>query len=223
VPEEKVEIPPGYALAGQRKMMGASTQLPRFGRQESMFRQARGFEPIPGSSLGAVKLRMPMRGGAFDRPSFVGQSLAPVEPSPVLSQAPIQTPVTPVAPHTPPAPPTDQGVPRHPAIRIPRGKLTKADAQQLADLLAQVLQRMKDHGVSMETVAKIQARLSAFVSNAQGTDTLEITEPEVQQMETEILALEAAEAESLKDGATPWIVATAAAIGLGLLINWLSD
>lgn len=75
----------------------------------------------------------------------------------------------------------------------------------------------------METVAKIQARLSAFASNAKEMDAVEITEPEVQQMEAEILSLEAAEAESLKDGATPWIIATGAAIGLGLLINWLSD
>lgn len=203
--------------------MGASTQLPRFGRQESMFRQARSFEPVPGSSLGAVKLRMPMRGGAFDRPSFVGQSMVPVEPGPVMSQAPTQTPIMPpVTP--PPSTPSGHAIPRHSAVRLAWGKLKKADAQQLADLLAQVLQRMKaQQGIPSGMVEKIQARLSTFVANANLTDTVEITEPEVQQVEAEILALEDMEVQGSKDGATPWIIATAAAIGLGLLINWLSD
>jgi hypothetical protein len=210
VSEEKEEIPPGYALVGPKKMMGANMQLPRFDRQESMFRQGRSFQPAANAGLGQLRLRMPVQDGVFDRQQFVGQTSRIS-----LAQAPSQTETAP-----PVAPPAGQGVRRRPAMRVAWGRLKKMDAQQLADLLAQVLERMKAKGIPPGMVEKIQARLAAFSASAPATETVEITELEVQQMDAEILALEEAEA---KDEATPWIIATGAAIGLGLLFSWLSD
>jgi hypothetical protein len=219
VPEEKEEIPPGYALVGPKKTMGANMQLPRFDRQESMFRQGRSFQPAPSAGLGQLRLRMPVQGGVFDRQQFVGQvqSMPTLAPRVALSQAHRPDPGW---DKTEMAPPAGQGVRRRPAMRIAWGRLKKMDAQQLADLLAQVLDRMKAKGIPPGMVEKIQARLAAFSASAPATETVEITEPEVQQMDAEILALEEAEA---KDDATPWIIATGAAIGLGLLFSWLSD
>jgi len=216
VQEEKVEIPHGYAMVGPKRMMGANTQVPRFERQESMFRQGQGFQPAPGGAgLGQVRLH-------GQRDTFPGQ----LPPSQVLmAQAPVKPPKTTTAVEPPsiaPEPLDDQGVQRHPAMRLAWGKLKKKDAQELATALADVIARMRAKGIPPGMVAQIQARLANFSATAPETADVEITEHEVQRMEAEILSLEEAEAQSAPDGSANWLIAVGAAIGLGLLIDAIS-
>lgn len=210
--QEEVEIPPGYAMVGPKKiMMGVNTQLPRIGRQESMFRQGQGFQPAPaGAGLGQVRLRG--QGGAFDRSGFIGQ---PVPSQIFMAQAPGKSPAnTPVS--------DDQEVQRHPAMRLAWGKLKKMDAQQLSEQLADIIARMREKGIPPGMVAQIQTRLAYFSKSAQEGQEIEITEHEVQKMEAEILQLEEAEAAAPQDGSSGWLIAVGAAIGLGLLIDAIS-
>lgn len=201
--------------------MGASMQLPRIDRQESMFSQGRSFQPAPGNaSLGQVRLRTQL--GAFDRQPFLGQQV----PTMTTPSTP-QVPVTP-APVPPVTPPDGNKNPKperpRPAMRIAWGRLKKMDAKQLADALAAILERMKARGIPPGMVEKIQARLAGFSATAPETAEVEITEPEVVEMEAQILALEAAEAQDASvNAATPWLVGTGVVIGLGLLVSWLSD
>lgn len=216
--QEEVEIPPGYAMVGPKKiMMGVNTQLPRIGRQESMFRQGQGFQPAPGGAgLGQVRLRG--QGGAFDRSAFIGQ---PAPSQIFMAQAPGKPPAG-TSPEFSPVN-DDQEVQRHPAMRLAWGKLKKKDAQQLAEDLADVIARMREKGIPPGMVAQIQTRLAYFSKSAQEGQEIEITEHEVQKMEAEILQLEEAEAATSPDGASSWLIAVSAAVGLGLLIDFLSD
>jgi hypothetical protein len=194
-------------------MMGSNV-LPRFDREASMFRPGRTFQPMSSGGLGQIRLHTPAdRPDIFGRRAFVGQAY----PQPT-QQPPAAAPL--------PAPDRDQdkgqGVQRRPAIRIAWGRLKKMDAEQLSELLTQILERMKVKGIPPGMVAKIQARLADFNLNAPSTAEVEITEAEVKQMDEQLLALETAEAQDSSDGVKPWIIATGAAIGLGLLIDWLA-
>lgn len=223
--EEKVHIPPGYAMVGTRKPMGQNVQLPRLDRQGSMFRDGRNFQPAQNSTLGPVRLHM--QGGAFNRPQFVGQSIPTVEMGQTLppKQEAIpktEPPPTGVPPTTPPG---QEQVKSHPAMRLAWGKLKKKDAQELADALAEVIARMRAKNIPPGMVAQIQARLANFAADPKqpATAEVEITEHEVQKMNDEILVLEEAEGSAPQSSSTAnWLIAVGAAIGLGLLIDAVS-
>lgn len=220
--EEKVQIPPGYAMVGPKKMMGQNVQLPRLDRQDSMFRDGRTFQPAPNSGLGPVRLHM--AGSAFNRPQYVGQRIPTVEMGQTL---PPKQEVLPPKTEPPPTgvPPTTPGqeVKRHPAMRLAWGRLKKKDAAELAQALADVIARMRAKGIPPGMVAQIQARLANFAATAPETADVEVTEHEVQKMEDEILVLEEAESKTPESGGSAnWLIAVGAAIGLGLLIDALS-
>lgn len=213
--EEKVEIPPGYAMVGpKRNVMGQSVQLPRFDRQ---LQEGRSFRPAMNSELGPVRLHL--QGAAFNRPQFVGQQIpAPVEMAQALPPKPPKEPPPEMKPET-----TAQGVQRHPAMRLAWGRLKKKDAKELADALAEVIARMRAKNIPPGMVAQIQARLANFAATAPDTADVEITQYEAQRMESEILVLEEAEGTSPQGGGSSnWLIAVGAAIGLGLLIDALS-
>lgn len=181
-----------------------------------MFSQGRSFQPATNASIGQAQLRIPVQGGVFNQQAFIGQGTKPPE-GPRLPDMSV-----PVAPDS--VPPKGQEVRRHPAMRIAWGRLKKMDAKQLADTLAKVLERMKAKGIPPGMVEQIQARLASFATTAPETETVEITEPEVIQMEAELLDLEAAEAKDVSGNAmNPWVVGLGAALGLGILASWLSD
>jgi len=188
-------------------------QLPKIGRQESMFHQGKGaFQPASAGSLGQVRLRS--AGSLFAPPPM----LPPRQPaySPEMGQA------SPIDPGASPVPVQD--VPRRPAIRIAWGRLKKADAVQLADVLAEILERMRALDIPAGMVSKIQARMEAFAASGPVTATVELTEPEVRQLDAEILLLEETEAKETSEAATvPWALIAASAAGLGILITLLSD
>jgi hypothetical protein len=200
-------------------MMGPNMQLPRFDQQ---LQEGRSFRPAAGSGLGQVRLHM--AGGAFNRPQFVGQQI-PAQPE--LAQAqPAQQQKQPPPPETqPPPPPPESGEPevqRHPATRLAWGRLKKKDAAELAAALADIIARMRAKNIPPGMVAQIQARLANFSATAPETADVEITEHEVQRMESEILALEEAEKTPDSSNGSNWLIAVGAAIGLGLLIDALS-
>jgi len=209
--------------------MEAMKQLARFDRQESMFRQGQTFQPSAGSNLGPVKLHA-LQGGMHDRPKFVGQmppqrAAAPARfqrPS-SLAAAPAPAPA-PVPAPAPAQPTVPQEVPRHPAIRIAWGRLKKMDAQQLADTLADVIARMQAKNIPPGIIVQIQARLANFAVNGLPDAEVEITESEVKQMDAELLTLEDAEARDAQNssGTSSWLIAVGAAIGIGLLVDWVS-
>lgn len=177
-----------------------------------MFRPGRSFQPMSNGSLGQIRLHTPAgQPDIFGRQAFVGQATVPTaQPAPSVPPPPVE-------------PAKDQGVQRRPAMRIAWGRLKKMDAEQLSVLLEQILERMKAKGIPPGMVAKIQARLANFTLNAPPNSEIEITESEVRQMDAELLQLEEAEAQdTASNTATPWLIATGAAIGLGLLIDWLS-
>jgi len=215
VEEEKPPIPPGYALVGPKKMIGQNVQLPRLDRQDSMFRDGRTFQPASNSGLGPVRLHM--AGGAFNRPQYVAQQIPTVEMGQTVAPPKIEPPPTGVPPTI-----SDQEVKRHPAMRLAWGRLKKKDAAELAKALAEVIARMRAKGIPPGMVAQIQARLANFAATAPETADVELTEHEVQRMEAEILVLEEAEAAPASDGNSNWLIAVGAAIGLGLLIDWVS-
>ena len=222
--EEKVEIPPGYAMVGPKKrMMGQNTQLPRFDRQDSMFRDGRSFQPAA-NSAGLGQVRLHMRGGSFDRPAFVAQQI-PAQPE-MGQPAPSTLPPKQSLPEPKPTPPDQASEPevqRHPAMRLAWGRLKKKDAGELADALAEIIARMRAKNIPPGMVAQIQARLANFAATGQENADIEITEHEVQRMESEILALEQAEGATPPDNSTSnWLLAVGAAIGLGLLIDAIS-
>lgn len=214
-------------MVGQKKnMMGSNVQLPRLDRGDSMFRDGRTFQPAPNSGLGQVRLRMPVR-NPFDRP-LMGHQVVMGQQQQTTTTAPAPT-LTPPPPKEQVLPPkasetAEEQVKRHPAMRLAWGKLKKLDAKALADQLADVIARMHAKGIPPGMVAQIQARLANFAADpkqAPGAE-VEITEHEVQKMEQEILSLE--EAEAQPEGGSPnWLIAVGAAVGLGLLIDWLSD
>lgn len=210
-------------MVGPKKMIGQNVQLPRLDRQDSMFREGRTFQPAPNTGLGPVRLHM--AGGAFNRPQFVGQAVY-VEMGQTYTP-PKQT-VEPPPKQTPPPPADmqetteDRGVQRHPAMRLAWGRLKKKDAAELAAALADVIARMRAKGIPPGMVAQIQARLANFAATAPEAADVEITEHEVQRMEAEILALEEVEAAPASGGNSNWLIAVGAAIGLGLLIDWVS-
>lgn len=220
--QEEQEIPSGYAMVGPRKMMATNTRLPRIERGESMFRQGQGFQPAPnGAGLGQVHLHK--RGGAFDRPAFVGQLLSSqVEMAQASVKPQTSTPST-SQPSMTPLPLDEQEVKRHPAMRLAWGRLKKKDAQELAAALADIIARMRAKGIPPGMVAQIQARLANFAASAQEGQEIEITEHEVQRMEAEILSLEEAEAKTAPDGSPNWLIAVGVAIGIGLLIDLIAD
>lgn len=200
-------------------MIGQNVQLPRLDRQDSMFRDGRTFQPASNSGLGPVRLHM--AGGVFTRPQFVGQQIPTMEMGQTL---PPKKEVLPPTTEPPPTgvPPGQEEVKRHPAMRLAWGRLKKKDAAELAQALAEVIARMRAKGIPPGMVAQIQARLANFAATAPETADVEITEHEVQRMEAEILALEEAEAVPASDGNSNWLIAVGAAIGLGLLIDWVS-
>lgn len=189
--------------------MQATSQLPRLDRQESMFRQGRSFQPIPGpGSLGQVTLR---NAPAANRGAFVGQqatttvqTVTPPAAPPVAPPAPAELPAT----EPPPKP--------RPALRLAWGRLKKLDAEQLAAELQKILERAEAKGVPAGMIARIQERLASFSKRASAVETIELTEPEVQQMEAEILALEEAEAQE-PDLTTSLLVVGGVLAAAGLL------
>jgi len=223
VMEEEKHIPPGYAMVGPRKAMAQNVQLPRLDRQNSMFREGRTFQPAQNSPLGPVRLHM--QGGAFNRPQFVGQQIPTVEMgqnNPPKEVLPPKTEPPPTGVPPPGTQPSDQEVKRHPAMRLAWGRLKKKDAAELAQSLADVIARMRAKGIPPGMVAQIQARLANFAATAPEAADVEVTEHEVQRMESEILALEEAEGASTSGSNYNWLIAVGAAIGLGLLIDAVS-
>lgn len=191
--------------------MNMNTQLPRFDRQESMFRQGRDFQPMPGQ-LGQVSLRGV--GPFARRPAFVGQ-----QQTTTVQQAPAEPTAPPAPPPPPPSRPQGEDRPR-PGLRLAWGRLKKVEAAELAAQLQQIVERMKAQNMPPGIVAQVQARLEQFSQKASDLATVEITEPEVQQMEAEILALEEAEATS-ESAATPLLVAAGALAAIGILVELL--
>lgn len=110
-------------------------------------------------------------------------------------------------------------------MRIAWGRLKKMDAQELADTLADIIARMQAKNIPPGIIVQIQARLANFAVNGAPNAEVEITEPEVKQIDQELLALEDAEAKDVpsNNGTTSWLIAVGAAIGIGLLVDWVSD
>lgn len=216
MPEETIEIPPGYALVGKKKTMGANMQLPRFDRQNSMFQSGRDFQPASSGGMGQVRLRIPVQNSPF-----IGQMGQQQTTTPGVNQQP---PPTGVPPENPPKK-NETPISRRPAMRIAWGRLKKMDAQQLSDTLADIVARMKAKGIPPGMVGQIQARLASFAASAPtAAAEVEITQQEVEKMDQELLLLEDAEAKDASaSSATPWLIAIGAALGLGLLIDWMSD
>ena len=98
------------------------------------------------------------------------------------------------------------------------------DAQQLADTLADVIARMQAKNIPPGIIVQIQARLANFAVNGLPDAEVEITESEVKQMDAELLTLEDAEARDAQNssGTSSWLIAVGAAIGIGLLVDWVS-
>lgn len=195
--------------------MQAIPQLPRLDRQESMFRQGRTFQPAPGS-LGQVALRGTPTPGPFmgqvqtTTTTPTAQPVPPAEPAPAAgpAQQVVQEPAVPPRPR--------------PGLRLAWGRLKKMDAEELAAQLADILERLKARNLPSGAVARIQERLATFSKRATAVETVEITEPEVQQMEAEILSLEEAEAQE-GSSATPILIVAGTLAAVGILSALFGD
>ena len=149
---------------------------------------------------------VPVVGGVFSRQPFLGQQqTAPTQQTTVPTQQP---PVTTPPPETRPK----EG---KPGRRLAWGRLKKLEAQELAQYLSEISDRMKKVGIPPGIVDQIKDKLGSFVATAPPTAEVEVTDEQAQQLEAAILSLETAEAQQPSGVSTALVVA---GVGLGLLI-----
>lgn len=141
------------------------------------------FSGLPqGSRMGTAPGRVPIVGGLGFRGGFIGQEGRPIE-----DQPPRETPEM-----------TEDSRSR----RMAWGRLKKLEAEELLAELKLIEERMRSRQMPAGIVAQIADRIEAFVQTAPKDAEFTMSEDEVNELDTAILALEAEEKASTTGTAT---------------------
>lgn len=148
--------------------------------------------------MGTAPGRIPVVGGLGVRRGFLGQE----EGRPIEDQPPRETPEM-----------TEESRAR----RMAWGRLKKLEAEELLAELKVIEERMRSRQIPAGIVAQIADKIEAFLETAPKEAEFTMTEDEVNELDTAILALEADEKASTAGTATLVVVG---ALGLTALAIW---